>query len=584
MEWTDIRLTVAKADADNAEAVATMIAEGGIYIEDYSDIEQQVAEIAHVDLIEQELLDKPRDQVIIHLYLEPGASPVETLALIAARMEAAGIAYTVETEGVEQEDWQNGWRKYYHPMEIGQRLAVVPSWQEYDTDRVKLILDPGLAFGTGGHETTSLCLEALDERVKGGERVLDIGTGSGILAIAALKLGAASAEGVDIDPVAVRTAGENAALNGVADQLTVLVGDLSDKASGTYEIITANIVANAILSLAPAVPGLMAEDAVFIASGIIDSRKDEVIAGLEAAGLAVQESRKSAAGSASSAAGNNRSGVPRQLPLFGELLAVGYSLYKLSKFRIGATMPHRYFTTEIADGTATLRGADAHHLARVMRGKLGDTVILCDGNAVEYTAVITGFGPETVEFSVEPGYPSAAEPSVEVTLFAGYPKQDKLEQVIRHGVELGCAHFVPFFSRYCVATPKKEEQKNERYNRIAFEAAKQCGRGILPDVALPLPNFGAVCRSLEGYDLVLFCYECGGAPLRELLANVRPADGKKPKIAVITGAEGGFAAEEAEMAAKAGARTVGLGPRILRCETAPLAVLSAVMTLTGNLE
>ena len=200
MEWTDIRLTVAKADADNAEAVATMIAEGGIYIEDYSDIEQQVAEIAHVDLIEQELLDKPRDTVIIHMYLEPGASPVETLALIQARMEAAGIAYTVETEGVEQEDWQNGWRKYYHPMDIGKRLAIVPSWQEYDTDRVKLILDPGLAFGTGGHETTSLCLEALDERVMGGERVLDIGTGSGILAIAALKLGAGSAEGVDIDP------------------------------------------------------------------------------------------------------------------------------------------------------------------------------------------------------------------------------------------------------------------------------------------------------------------------------------------------------------------------------------------------
>ena len=289
MEWTDIRLTVAKSDADNAEAVATMIAEGGIYIEDYSDIEQQVAEIAHVDLIEQELLDKPRDRVIIHMYLEPGDSPVETLALISARMEAAGIAYTVETEGVEQEDWQNGWRKYYHPLEIGKRLAVVPSWQEYDTDRVKLVLDPGLAFGTGGHETTSLCMEALDERVKGGERVLDIGTGSGILAIAALKLGAAVAEGVDIDPVAVRTAGENAALNGVQDKLTVLVGDLSDKASGKYNIITANIVANAILSLAPAVPGLMADGATFIASGIIDSRKDEVIAGLEKAGLAVVE-------------------------------------------------------------------------------------------------------------------------------------------------------------------------------------------------------------------------------------------------------------------------------------------------------
>ena len=286
MEWTDIRLTVAQKDAEAAEAAATMIAEGGIYIEDYSDIEQQVAEIAHVDLIEPELLAKPRDVVVIHIYLEPGAQPAETLAAVAARMEAAGIPYTVETAGVEQEDWQNAWRKYYHPMDIGRRLAVVPSWQDYPTGRIALRLDPGLAFGTGGHETTSLCLEALDELVAGGERVLDIGTGSGILAIAALKLGAAAAEGVDIDPVAVRTACENAALNGVADRFVGLEGDLSDKASGRYDIITANIVANAIIALAPAVPALLAAGGRFIASGIIDSRADEVAAALTAAGLA----------------------------------------------------------------------------------------------------------------------------------------------------------------------------------------------------------------------------------------------------------------------------------------------------------
>ena len=245
-------------------------------------------------------------------------------------------------------------------------------------------------------------------------------------------------------------------------------------------------------------------------------------------------------------------------------------------------MPHRYFTTEISDGTAVLRGADAHHLSRVMRGKLGDTVILCDGSAVEYTATITGFGDETVEFSVEPGYPSAAEPTVDITLLVGYPKQDKLEQVIRHGVELGCDHFIPFFSRYCVAAPKKEEQKNERYNRIAFEAAKQCGRGILPTVELPLPDFNAVCDRFKDYDLVLFFYECGGVSLREVF-NKEPGNRAK-RIAVVTGSEGGFAAEEAARAAECGAVTVGLGPRILRCETAPLAVLSAVMTLTGNLE
>ena len=289
MEWTDISITVAKRDADTAEAIATMVANGGIYIEDYSDLEQQAWEIAHVDLIEQELLDKPRDVVIVHMYLAPDENPAEVLPLFEERLKNSGIDYQLNTTGVEQEDWQNGWKKFYHAMDIGERLAIVPGWEDYDTDRIKIVMDPGMAFGTGTHETTSLCLETLDSLVKGGERVLDIGTGSGILAIAALKLGAASAEGVDIDPVAVRTAGENAALNGVADQLTVLVGDLSDKASGTYDIITANIVANAILSLAPAVPGLMAEDAVFIASGIIDSRKDEVIAGLEAAGLAVQE-------------------------------------------------------------------------------------------------------------------------------------------------------------------------------------------------------------------------------------------------------------------------------------------------------
>ncbi len=128
-----------------------------------------------------------------------------------------------------------------------------------------------------------------DQLVRGGERVLDIGTGRGILASAALKRGPASSEGVDIDPVQVRTAGVNASLNGVAHKLTVLVCDLSDKATGQYDLITANIVANAIISLAPALPSLMAPDAVFIASGVIDSRLEEVCAALTAAGLTVTE-------------------------------------------------------------------------------------------------------------------------------------------------------------------------------------------------------------------------------------------------------------------------------------------------------
>ena len=285
MEWTDITITVPQKYADTAEAIATMVANGGIYIEDYSDLEQQAWEIAHVDLIEQDLLDQPRDIVKVHMYLAPDENLAEVLPLFRERLDASGIEYTLSTAGVEQEDWQNAWKKYYHAMDIGARLAIVPGWEEYQTDRTVITMDPGMAFGTGTHETTSLCLEVLDARVKGGERMLDIGTGSGILVIAALKLGAAKAEGVDIDPMCVRTAGENAQRNGVQDRFKVLVGDLSDKASGVYNIITANIVASAILSLAPHVPALMAPGAVFIASGIIDTRKEEVLEGLRAAGL-----------------------------------------------------------------------------------------------------------------------------------------------------------------------------------------------------------------------------------------------------------------------------------------------------------
>ena len=289
MDWTDIKTTVPARFADTAEAIATGISGGGIYIEDYRDLESQVEAIAHVDLIEQDLLDKRRDEVTVHLYIAPDENFAEIAELMRDRLARAEVPYQMETLGVRQEDWESGWKQYYHAMDIGRRLAVVPSWERYDTDRTVITLDPGMAFGTGTHETTALCLETLDAVIQGGERVLDIGTGSGILAIAALKLGAAAAEGVDIDPMCVRTAGENAARNGVSDRLQVLIGDLSDKASGTYDVICANIVANAIKALAPEVPALLREHGTFVASGIIDTRRDEVIEALRAAGLDVQE-------------------------------------------------------------------------------------------------------------------------------------------------------------------------------------------------------------------------------------------------------------------------------------------------------
>lgn len=289
MEWTDIKITVPREFAETAEAIATGISGSGIYIEDYADLETQVEQMAHVDLIEQELIDKDRNTVIVHMYLPPEQNVPQVTELLQERLLKAQASFKLECCGVKQEDWENSWKAYYHPIEIGKRLAVCPSWEDYPTSRIKMLLDPGMAFGTGTHETTSLCLTALDGIIKGGERVLDIGTGSGILAIGALLLGAESAEGVDIDPMCVRTAGENARLNGVQDKFCVKIGDLSDKASGKYDVICANIVANAIIALSANVPPLLAEDGVFIASGIIDSRCDEVSGAIEKAGLKITE-------------------------------------------------------------------------------------------------------------------------------------------------------------------------------------------------------------------------------------------------------------------------------------------------------
>ena len=290
MEWTDISITVPRRDADTAEAIATGISGSGIYVEDYADLEEQVEAIAHVDLIEEALRQKDRSTVIVHLYLAPDEqNTAEILELLRARLLAAEADFTLNITGVEQADWENGWKKYYHTLRIGQRLVVCPSWETPPADGCVLRLDPGMAFGTGTHETTALCLEQLDGLVRGGERVLDVGCGSGILAIAALLLGAKEADGIDIDPMCVRTAGENAALNGVADRLTVRVGDLSEQAHGKYDIVCANIVANAIKSLSPAVPALLADGGVYITSGIIDERRDEVADALRACGFTVRQ-------------------------------------------------------------------------------------------------------------------------------------------------------------------------------------------------------------------------------------------------------------------------------------------------------
>lgn len=291
MNWTEITVKIPQKYTDEAAAIANMTVPYGIYIEDYSDLEEKAEEIAHIDLIDETLLAKNRTVSVIHIYISECDNAAEALEFLRERLTAAGIENTVQSVGVNDADWNENWKKYFHTLEIGEKLVIVPSWESYDnkSGRKELHIDPGAAFGTGTHATTSLCLEMLENYVEDGAQMLDIGCGSGILAVASVLLGAEKAVGVDIDAQSVKTAKENAEINGIAEKTEFLVGDLAEKVNGKYPIVCANIVADVVIRLFSDVKNYMAEDAVLIVSGIIDLRKDDVLAAAEKYGFTVAE-------------------------------------------------------------------------------------------------------------------------------------------------------------------------------------------------------------------------------------------------------------------------------------------------------
>lgn len=286
-DWTQIKLTVKQEDLYTAMAIMGMI-DLNLQVEDYSDIDLKTC---YGDLIDESILNADKTIASVSVYIPAERSAGDAIAFIRDRLNAESIEGKLELVGVNEEDWATSWKAFYHTTRIGKKTVIVPMWEEYEEQPgdVVIRMDPGMAFGTGTHETTRLVIELLERYITEGCRMLDVGCGSGILAICASKLGAGICRAYDIDPVAVRVSRENIEASGQTN-VSCDQSDLLKQVSlegGKYDVICANIVADIIIRMAPDVSAYMNDDATLLASGIISERADEVTEALHAAGLAV---------------------------------------------------------------------------------------------------------------------------------------------------------------------------------------------------------------------------------------------------------------------------------------------------------
>ena len=305
MNWTEVKIYTTTAGIDPLTGNMLDLGLQGFMIEDAQDFDEFLHDTTpHWDYVDQAVMEKMKDcETCVTIYVADNPQGMEELAQvrqILARLKAQDPdgkygRLELEMKDVDEEDWSNAWKKYYHPVQVGEHLVVCPSWEAYDRkpDEVVLTLNPGMAFGTGTHDTTRLCMELLEKYITPQDTVLDVGCGSGILAITAALLGANKIIGCDIDEVAVKVAGENAALNGVQDRIAFHQGDLTSQVEGSFQIICANIVADVIIRLSEDAGRYLAKDGIFITSGIIDTREQDVLNALEQNGFQVIERRTS---------------------------------------------------------------------------------------------------------------------------------------------------------------------------------------------------------------------------------------------------------------------------------------------------
>lgn len=284
MKWLEIKITTTEEASDAVTDMLTTIGAGGVAIEDPNDIRREIEKPNTLDYADDEFINSLGEDVTIKAYFPGEMNITELSGLIKEKIAFiseflnVGEGYTGYSE-VDDEDWATSWKKYYKPLQLSNKLIVKPTWEEYKkkSDEIIIEMDPGMAFGTGTHETTRMCAQLLEQYIKKEDSVLDAGCGTGILAIIAVKLGAKNVDAFDIDEVAVKVTKENCRINNVADSVNAYRAELKDVEVKKYDVVVANIIANVIIDIAGIVPDYLKKDGYFLTSGIIKERKDEVI-------------------------------------------------------------------------------------------------------------------------------------------------------------------------------------------------------------------------------------------------------------------------------------------------------------------
>ena len=532
MKWNKFTLKTRSEVEDIVISTLADVGIEGVEIQDKQPLTESDKQQMFVDIMP----DIPDDDGIAYLnfYLDVDEDKEKVLADVRAALaemqEFLDLGECTITESeTEDKDWINNWKQYFKQFYVDD-ILIIPSWEEVkpeDRDKMIIHIDPGTAFGTGMHETTQLCIRQLKKYVTKDTELLDVGTGSGILSIIALKLGARHAVGTDLDPCAVPAVEENKEVNGIpVEAFNMMIGNIIDDKEvqdkvgyEKYDIVTANILADVLVPLTPVIVHQMKPGAVYITSE------------------------------------------------------------KENRFM------YRFFVEEsqIYDGTVHITGSDVNHIKNVLRMRPGEKILVSTGGEKEYHCAVSDFPEGEVLAAVEEVTAADRELPSGIVLFQGLPKGDKMELIIQKAVELGATEIVPVEMKRCVVKldRKKAEKKAERWQTIALGAAKQSKRMQIPTVHMPVTFQQALAMMAES-DVRLMPYENaeGMEGTRKILESIEPGE----SIAILIGPEGGIDEAEVEMAMKAKVEPITLGKRILRTETAGMTVLSILVYLLEGRE